>query len=152
MRKFFASAFGLSLTAALVLGVAFAWSTSGQRSFSNEMGTISIAVPDSPSYNDNIVYDGAGWIPVSYGTFKNTTPANPGVSLHLTGGDVVVTWAELGCNAWMAGKLDVDGSLWAAPGATASGTPWIANLRIDGSPDACQGQDLDYTVNLVAGS
>ena len=52
----------------------------------------------------------------------------------------------------MAGKLDVDGSLWAAPGATASGTPWIANLRIDGSPDVCQGQDLNYTVNLVAGS
>ncbi len=46
VRKFFASAFGLSLTAALVLGVAFAWTTSGQRGFSNEMGTISIAVPD----------------------------------------------------------------------------------------------------------
>lgn len=152
MRRFFASAFGVSLTASLVLGAAFAWSTMGQGSFSNEMGTISIDVPAASSYADNIVYDGVGWIPVSYGTFQNTTPANPGVNLHLVGGDVAVTWAELGCNAWMSGKLDVDTNQWAAPGGGVSANAWVASLRIDGSPDACQGQSLNYTVNLVAGT
>ena len=149
MRKFFASAFGLSATAALVLGAAFAWSANTSGSFPAAMGTASIAFHNYAS-TGNVLYDGAGLTAVETGDFMNTTPLNPGLQLKLTGGSIGTISAS-GCEAYMAGGdvVITDGSL-VLPGGNWGGG-WQARLIIAGSPDTCQGVPVSYTVNLIAG-
>ena len=149
MRKFFASAFGVSLTAALVLGAAFAWSASTTGNFNSGMGTVSIGFWNyAPS--GLAIYDGAGYTVTETGNFQNLTPANPGLNLQLTSGSISGISAS-GCQTWMGGDVLITDSSMVAPGGNVGGG-WAARLYISGSPDVCQGVGVNYNVNLVAGS
>ncbi|HSW41817.1 MAG TPA: hypothetical protein VLM76_04855 [Patescibacteria group bacterium] len=152
MRKFFASAFGLSLTAAIVLGVAFAWSASASRDFASQTGQVSIKIDDAWA-GTQVVYDGGGWAHVMTGNFANITPANPGLPLQLTGGSItnITTPGHPGCAGLMSGAVNITGPSFVAPQSVGGG--WAAFLRMDGDVgNACQNQVVNYTVNLVAGS
>lgn len=149
MRKFFASAFGLSLTAALVLGAAFAWSASTSGNFNAAMGTVSIGFHNyAPT--GNAIYDGAGLTVVETGDFLNNTPTNPGLALHLLSGSITGVSAS-GCEAYMGSGVGITDGSFVNPGGNWGGG-WAASLSIVGSPDVCQGVGVNYSVNLVAGS
>jgi hypothetical protein len=153
VRKFFASAFGFSLTAALVLGAAFAWSANTSGNFSTTTGTVSIGFYNYAAGPD-LVYDGGGWANVEYGDFQNTTPANPGLALHLTGGSipVITTPSVPGCAGLMTGLVNITDGSAVLPGGYVGGQ-WKAYLSLTGDvANACQGTPVNYTVNLVAGS
>lgn len=153
MRKIFASAFGLSLTAALVLGAAFAWSASTSGNFSSTTGQVSIGFNNYAAGPD-VVYDGAGWANVEFGDFQNLTPANPGLALHLTGGSItgISTPSFPGCAGLMTGAVNITDGSFVNPGGYVGGQ-WKAYLQMTGDVgDVCQNRGVNYTVNLVAGS
>lgn len=153
MRKFFASAFGLSLTASLILGAAFAWSASTSAPFTTTTGTVSIAF-DHAAAGPHVVYNGGGWAEVREGNFRNTTPANPGVALQLKSGSItgITTPAHPGCAGLMTGAVNITNGAFVSPGGWTGGW-WEAFLKLDGDIwNVCQNQAVDYTVNLVAGT
>lgn len=146
MRKFFASAFGLSATIALVAGIAFAWT-----------GTAS--APAAPSYIGSLSvslaiqsYTGSPLLPnLNVKTASGAVNNNTGVPIALVqaGSDVslINVPGNTGCNPYVDGSVVVTNT---GPVPTAStGGAWDSYLILAAdTPNPCQGLGVDYTINV----
>jgi hypothetical protein len=144
MRKFFASAFGLSATLALVAGLVFAWT-----------GTAS--GPASPSYMGNVTaylsidsYTGNVLLPnVNAKTASGSVYNNTGIPIALTGGSItgINVPGNSGCNGYITGSV---GITVAGPVAHATyGGGWESFLLLaNNTHQDCQGLGVDYTINV----
>ncbi len=153
MRKFFASAFGLTLTIALAVGVVLAWS--GQATnvapYTAQAGSISVSLAEVNSVN-NTVYPTGSATKVLTGKIANNT-GNPGVPVWISSGSVAVTNAGVAaCDSFRVGG-GITGSVtptdqgYVNPGT--QGGAWDAFLKMNtNAPEECQGQTLTYNVTI----
>jgi len=145
MRKLFLTVIAVSAAMTLVLGVAFAWTSSATNSYTATAGSLSVAIAND-SYTGNQVYPTASWINVVNGQIKNNTLANPGVNVFIAGGAVTGTGNFTYCH--MAGNLRVIDGSQVAPGGNVGGW-WGADLAMAGdSPNDCQGATIGYDVRV----
>ncbi len=144
MRKFLGSAFALTLTGALVVGLAFAWTGTASSSASpSTIGSISVSlVIDS--------YTGLPLLPnVNQQTAAGRVANNTGVTVAMTGGSItgINVPANTGCNAYLGGSIVVTDSSGIATATTGGG--WNSYLALSSStPNPCQGLGVDYTINV----
>jgi hypothetical protein len=151
MRKRFGLVFFMSLFLTLAIGAAYAWTASTSGSFSASAGTVSMAF-DSYAGTGYQVYPTNNWIDVEYGNFKNTTPANPGLPLQLTGGTVSNIASDSDCEAYMGGQVVITDASFVAPGGYTGGQWYVQLYMVPSTPNYCQGDSISYDLNLTAGS
>lgn len=144
MRKFFGSAFALSLTAALVVGLAFAWTgTASSPASPSTIGSVNVSLQiDS--------YTGLPLLPsVNQKTASGRVNNNTGVPVGITGGSItgINVPGNTGCNGYVSGSVvDTDSSA-IATGTTGGG--WDSYLALlSTTPNACQNLGVDYTINV----
>jgi hypothetical protein len=144
MRKFFASAFALSATLALVAGLVFAWT-----------GTAS--APASPSYMGSVSaylsidsYTGNALLPnVNAKTASGSVYNNTGIPIALTGGSItnINVPDNTGCNGFISGSVGVPNSGPVSP--FTYGGLWESFLLLaNNTHQDCQGLGVDYTINV----
>jgi hypothetical protein len=144
MRKFFASAFGLSATLALVAGLVFAWTgTASSPASPSFIGSVNVALVID-------AYTGNPLLPnVNAKTAAGRVANNTGIPIALTSGSVsgVNVPANNGCNPYVSGSVVItDGSGF--PTATIGGG-WDSYLALaSDTPNACQTLGVDYTINV----
>lgn len=151
MRKVFALVFTATATLAVVVGVAVAWTSSASGNFQAQAGSLSVALDFSGGYGyiPNHVYPTNQPINVIYGRIKNNTPADPGIAVAIQNGSVVVTGTNpVGCNyGQITGDVVVTNG-GAIPPQTVGGE-WYGRLTMTpAATDACQGNDILYTLTI----
>jgi hypothetical protein len=145
MRKFFASAFGLSATLALVAGLVFAWTgtASQQAGTPSVIGSLNVAV-SIDGYTGTVLLPG-----VNTKTASGKVANNTGVPIALTGGSIsgINVPANTGCNTYLTGSIVITNGA-AVPTATIGGG-WDSYLNLSSTThNACQGLGVDYVINL----
>ena len=149
MRKLFISTTVVSLLAALVVGAVLAWTGTGTGNFNSSAGSISVALY-SVDATGNQVYPTGNPIAVLEGGIQNNTPANPGISVQVTGGSVSVN-SPGGCS--LSGDVVVLDSSFVGPGGANADNLWRARLTMGtGAPDGCQGATINYDVTVNVGT
>ncbi len=158
MRKLFAGVFGVSVLLAVLVGAAFAWTSSTPaHTYVNHAGTLSVDLANVTYYpnngSPNQVYPTGNWIPVLQGQIVNNTPANPGIPVHITGGTVdTFTSPNSNCLAalsagFLHGKIDNINGASVAQGGGVGGW-WDAYLMLQTNTpnNDCQGNNINYNV------
>ena len=146
MRKVFLTIIGVSAALTLVLGVAFAWtSTANTGPQSAQAGALSVA-----TYNvvptGNELYPTGNPIAVLTGQIQNNTTANPGVNVYLTSGSVVFPNTIHPCAD--SGSVAITDASQVAPGGYTGGG-WTASLTMGtGAPDLCQNATQGFSVDV----
>ncbi len=145
MRKFFASAFGLTATLAIVAGLVFAWTgtASAPAGAPSVIGSVNVSLVID-------AYTGSPLLPnvnvkTAYGRVANST----GVPVAMTSGNItgINVPANTGCNPYVSGSVVITNSGAIANGSTGGG--WDSYLQLAGdTPNPCQGKGVDYTINV----
>jgi hypothetical protein len=144
MRKFLGSAFALTLTAALVVGLAFAWTgVASSPASPSTIGSVSVVLQiDS--------YTGLPLLPnISQKTATGRVGNNTGVPVYMTTGSItgINVPANTGCNGYVSGSVTITDSSSIATGTYGGG--WDSYLALLGStPNACESLGVDYTINV----
>jgi hypothetical protein len=145
MRKFFASAFGLTATLAIVAGLVFAWTgtASAPAGSPSVIGSVNVAlVIDS--------YTGSPLLPnVSTKTATGRVYNATGVAIALTNGNItgINVPGNTGCNPYVSGSVNVTNTGPVLNFGT--GGAWDSYLALAGdTPNPCQGLGVDYTINV----
>jgi hypothetical protein len=144
MRKFFASAFALSATLALVAGLVFAWTGTASSSASPSfMGSVNVALVIDG-------YTGTALLPgVNTKTANGRVTNNTGVQVYITDGSIsgINVPVNPGCNGYVSGSVVVTDNNW-IPTAT-SGGGWDSYLALaSNTHQDCQTLGVDYTINV----
>ncbi len=146
MRKVFLTIIGVSAALTLVLGVAFAWTSTASFSDNASAGSLSVAVYGAAN-TSNQLYPTNNPIAVVTGAIQNNTPANPGINVYLTGGSVSSGGGYYDA-CYMSGSVGSINNTQVPPGGNAGGA-WTAFLTMPGNaPDGCQGATIPYNVTL----
>jgi hypothetical protein len=144
MRKFFASAFALSATLALVAGLVFAWTgTASSPASPSFMGSVNVSL-----YIDG--YTGTALLPnVNTKTAFGRVTNNTGVPIALTSGSIsgINVPANTGCNPYVSGSVTITDTGPVPHTWTAGGWDSYLFLAAD-TPNPCQTLGVDYTVNV----
>lgn len=147
MRKFFASAFGLTATLAIVAGLVFAWTGSDDiQALQTSTGSVSITAVQNSGPGPALL-PGASSVQAG-GYITNNT----GVPVYISGGNIVsvATNPVGGCAGWVDPQsVVVTDSSSVGPGG--SGGAWQAWLGLhSATPDVCQSQAVDFVVRIFA--
>lgn len=145
MRKFFASAFGLSATLALVAGLVFAWTgtASQQAGTPSVIGSVNVSL-QIDSYTGNQLLPN-----VNTKTATGRVNNNTGVAIALTSGNIsgINVPANTGCNPYVSGSVVITDSGPVLTGT--AGGAWDSYLALAGdTPNSCQSLGVDYTINV----
>lgn len=144
MRKIFGSVFALTLTAALVVGLAFAWTgTASSPASPSTIGAVNVSLQID-------TYSGLPLLPgVNQWTASGRVNNNTGVPVAITGGSIngINVPANTGCNGYVSGSIVVTNG-GGIPTATTGGG-WDSYLALlSTTPNACQSLGVDYTINV----
>jgi len=145
MRKFFASAFGLTATLAIVAGLVFAWTgtASAPAGSPSVIGSVNVSLVID-------AYTGNPLLPnVSVKTANGRVANNTGVPVAMTSGSItgINVPANTGCNPYVSGSVTITNSSAIATGTTGGG--WDSYLALaNDTPNPCQGKGVDYTINV----
>jgi hypothetical protein len=145
MRKFFASAFGLSATLALVAGLVFAWTgtASAPAGQSSTIGSVNVALWVD-AYTGNTLLPGVN-TKTAYGRVTNTT----GVQVYMTGGSItnIDVPSNGGCEPYISGSVVITDNSWIAHNTTGGG--WDSYLALaSNTHQDCQLLGVNYTINV----
>jgi hypothetical protein len=145
MRKLFLTIMSVSAAAVLLGGIAFAWTTTASGGYTTATGSLNVSLYNV-AYTGNVLYPTGAPIEVVAGQIQNNTPANPGIAVRITGGNITGISAPA-CGVSDGGVGVTNGS-WVAQGGNYGGG-WAAYLTMwTGAPDSCQGGSISYTVNI----
>jgi hypothetical protein len=144
MRKFFASAFALSATLALVAGLVFAWTgTASSSAAPSVIGSMNVSL-----WIDG--YTGTALLPtVNTKTAFGRVTNNTGVQVYMTGGSItgIDVPANGGCNPYVSGSVVITNNGWIPTATTGGG--WDSYLALAGdTPNPCQTLGVNYTINV----
>jgi hypothetical protein len=148
-RKLFAGTFALSAVLALIVGVAFAWTTSSSSSDSSTAGALNVTLY-GVNGTSNALYPNATMTTVLTGQINNQTAANPGIAVHIADapGTVSITDAGACPTAYLSGQVvRTDNSLVQPSGPAGGG--WAVQLAMaTDAPDTCQSAIVAYTYTI----
>lgn len=153
MRKLFATTFAITAMLSLVVGIAFAWTSSA--SSSNSIGYGSLQVGVDAAQTSNQLYPTGAPIRVLTGSIINNTPTNPGIAVRVDGanpGTFQHTGVSgEGCSGAIAGQVVQTDGNFVQPGGNAGGGFAIDVTIATDASNECQGETLNYnyTVNVT---
>jgi hypothetical protein len=144
MRKFFASAFALSATLALVAGLVFAWTgtATAPAGVPSAIGSVSVAL-QIDEYTYAPLLPGMN-VKTAKGRVYNAT----GIPVYITGGSISPISADnAGCNGFISGSVVVTDNSWINHNSTGGG--WDSYLALTSNTHQdCQGVNVNYTINV----
>jgi hypothetical protein len=145
MRKFFASAFALSATLALVAGLVFAWTGTASQAAAqqSQIGAVNVTLSIDG-------YTGTALLPgTNTKTASGKVTNNTGVQVYITDGSIslINVPSNPGCNGYISGSVVVTDNNWIQTATTAGG--WDSYLALaSNTHQDCQNRGVDYTINV----
>jgi hypothetical protein len=156
MRKLFLGITTLSMLGALIVGAALAWTTQVNNTTGSAQAGQIVAEPVLTSVTPaQKLYPTGTYIHVQDAALKNTTPADPGISLKIASGTVfgfptTVANGYGTCNVagMLSGIVDNIDSTPVAPGST--GGSAAVQIKMDpATPECAENKTFGYTVQLT---
>jgi hypothetical protein len=145
MRKFFASAFALSATLALVAGLVFAWvgTASAPAGVSSVIGEVDVAL-QIDNYTYSPLLPGIS-VKTANGRVYNAT----GIPVYITGGSIsgIDVPSNGGCEPFISGSVTVTDNNWINNNSYGGG--WDSYLALTSNTHQdCQTLGVNYTINV----
>lgn len=149
MRKIFGMATGVAVAGATLFGAVFAWTATGSDSDSANVGVATAVVTVTPNgavlgpNNGSAVTVGTVSVAAATGSLPLATYDITSVTIDL------VTPGSPGGLTCVPGNFDGSSSVTLSPVAIGITSP-VSIATNTGAPEDCQGDLVDYTVNVTA--